>query len=292
MDTSTYEILKECNSGCRMAVNSIEQLTAYLKNQELQELFSKYKEDYEKMERESIRLSEGKLQEEKFSEKAAETFAWISAEVKMMFNDDTSKIAEMMIDGANMGIKSITEKLNRYSEAEKESISLAKKFENTGVCVEDLISIGTIGLIKGINTFNPDKKIKLATYASRCIENEILMYLRRNSRTKLEVSFDEPLNMDWDGNELLLSDILGTDEDIIYKDIETEAEITLLKSAMKVLDDRERQIIELRFGINSRENKELTQKEVADILGISQSYISRLEKKIMVRLRKEMQKLA
>ena len=171
-------------------------------------------------------------------------------------------------------------------------VYLAKKFENTNVCVEDLISIGTIGLIKGINTFNPDKKIKLATYASRCIENEILMYLRRNSRTKLEVSFDEPLNMDWDGNELLLSDILGTDEDIIYKDIETEAEITLLKSAMKVLDDRERQIIELRFGINSRENKELTQKEVADILGISQSYISRLEKKIMVRLRKEMQKLA
>ena len=171
-------------------------------------------------------------------------------------------------------------------------VYLAKKFENTGVCVEDLISIGTIGLIKGINTFNPDKKIKLATYASRCIENEILMYLRRNSRTKLEVSFDEPLNMDWDGNELLLSDILGTDEDIIYKDIETEAEITLLKSAMKVLDDRERQIIELRFGINSRENKELTQKEVADIMGISQSYISRLEKKIMVRLRKEMQKLA
>ena len=171
-------------------------------------------------------------------------------------------------------------------------VYLAKKFENTGVCVEDLISIGTIGLIKGINTFNPGKKIKLATYASRCIENEILMYLRRNSRTKLEVSFDEPLNMDWDGNELLLSDILGTDEDIIYKDIETEAEITLLKSAMKVLDDRERQIIELRFGINSRENKELTQKEVADILGISQSYISRLEKKIMVRLRKEMQKLA
>lgn len=171
-------------------------------------------------------------------------------------------------------------------------VYLAKKFENTGVCVEDLISIGTIGLIKGINTFNPDKKIKLATYASRCIENEILKYLRRNSRTKLEVSFDEPLNMDWDGNELLLSDILGTDEDIIYKDIETEAEITLLKSAMKVLDDRERQIIELRFGINSRENKELTQKEVADILGISQSYISRLEKKIMVRLRKEMQKLA
>lgn len=171
-------------------------------------------------------------------------------------------------------------------------VYIAKKFDNTGVGVEDLISIGTIGLIKAINTFNRGKNIKLATYASRCIENEILMYLRRNNKTRLEVSIDEPLNVDWDGNELLLSDILGTDEDIIYKDIETEAEITLLKSAMKVLDDRERQIIELRFGINSRENKELTQKEVADILGISQSYISRLEKKIMVRLRKEMQKLA
>ena len=171
-------------------------------------------------------------------------------------------------------------------------VYIAKKFDNTGVGVEDLISIGTIGLIKAINTFNPVKNIKLATYASRCIENEILMYLRRNSKTRMEVSIDEPLNVDWDGNELLLSDILGTDEDIIYKDIETEAEITLLKSAMKILDDRERQIIELRFGINSRENKELTQKEVADILGISQSYISRLEKKIMVRLRKEMQKLA
>ena len=131
MDTSTYEILKECNSGCRMALNSIEQLAVYLKSQELQDLFCKYKEDYKKMEKESIRLSEGKLQEEKLSEKAAETFAWISAEVKMMLNDDSSKIAEMMIDGANMGIKSITEKLNRYPEAEKESISLAKKFEKT-----------------------------------------------------------------------------------------------------------------------------------------------------------------
>ena len=171
-------------------------------------------------------------------------------------------------------------------------VYLAKKFENTGVGVEDLISIGTIGLIKGINTFNPEKNIKLATYASRCIENEILMYLRRNSRTKLEVSFDEPLNMDWDGNELLLSDILGTDEDIIYRDLETEVEISLLRSAMQSLGDRERQIIELRFGVNRKENKELTQKEVADILGISQSYISRLEKKIMVRLKKEIQKLA
>ena len=155
-------------------------------------------------------------------------------------------------------------------------VYLAKKFENTGVCVEDLISIGTIGLIKGINTFNPEKKIKLATYASRCIENEILMYLRRNNRVKLEVSFDEPLNTDWDGNELLLSDILGTDEDVIYKDLETEVEISLLKKAMLSLNERERQIIELRFGVNRVENKELTQKEVADILGISQSYISRL----------------
>ena len=171
-------------------------------------------------------------------------------------------------------------------------VYLAKKFENTGVCVEDLISIGTIGLIKGINTFNPEKKIKLATYASRCIENEILMYLRRNNRVKLEVSFDEPLNTDWDGNELLLSDILGTDEDVIYKDLETEVEISLLKKAMLSLNERERQIIELRFGVNRVENKELTQKEVADILGISQSYISRLEKKIMARLKKEIQKLS
>lgn len=171
-------------------------------------------------------------------------------------------------------------------------VYLAKKFENTGVCEEDLISIGTIGLIKGINTFNPEKKIKLATYASRCIENEILMYLRRNNRVKLEVSFDEPLNTDWDGNELLLSDILGTDEDVIYKDLETEVEISLLKKAMLSLNERERQIIELRFGVNRVENKELTQKEVADILGISQSYISRLEKKIMARLKKEIQKMA
>ena len=171
-------------------------------------------------------------------------------------------------------------------------VYLAKKFENTGVCVEDLISIGTIGLIKGINTFNPEKRIKLGTYASRCIENEILMYLRRNNRVKLEVSFDEPLNTDWDGNELLLSDILGTDEDVIYKDLETEVEISLLKKAMLSLNERERQIIELRFGVNRVENKELTQKEVADILGISQSYISRLEKKIMERLKKEIQKMA
>lgn len=166
-------------------------------------------------------------------------------------------------------------------------VYIAKKFDNTGVGVEDLISIGTIGLIKAINTFKPDKKIKLATYASRCIENEILMYLRRNNKTKLEVSIDEPLNVDWDGNELLLSDILGTDEDVIYRDIESEVERKLLNRAIGHLSGRERTIVELRFGINSKNGKELTQKEVADLLGISQSYISRLEKKIMKRLKKE-----
>ena len=169
-------------------------------------------------------------------------------------------------------------------------VYLAKKFENTGVCVEDLISIGTIGLIKGINTFNPEKKIKLATYASRCIENEILMYLRRNNKVKLEVSIDEPLNVDWDGNELLLSDILGTEEDLVYKDIEDEVDLNLLEQAMDILSDRERTIIELRYGIG-HDDEEMTQKEVADLLGISQSYISRLEKKIIRRLRKEMIRL-
>lgn len=166
-------------------------------------------------------------------------------------------------------------------------VYIAKKFDNTGVGVEDLISIGTIGLIKAINTFNPNKNIKLATYASRCIENEILMYLRRNNKTKLEVSIDEPLNVDWDGNELLLSDILGTDEDVIYRDIETDVERKLLKKAIEKLSGRERMIIELRFGLNSIDGEEKTQKEVADMLGISQSYISRLEKKIMGRLKKE-----
>ena len=156
--------------------------------------------------------------------------------------------------------------------------------------VEDLISIGTIGLIKAINTYNPDKKIKLATYASRCIENEILMYLRRTNKIKLEVSFDEPLNVDWDGNELLLSDILGTDEDVIYRDLEMEVEYRLLRRAIARLNDRERVIIQLRFGLGNREGKEKTQKEVADMLGISQSYISRLEKKIIGRLRKEIVK--
>lgn len=170
-------------------------------------------------------------------------------------------------------------------------VYIAKKFDNTGIGVEDLISIGTIGLIKSINTFNPEKNIKLATYASRCIENEILMYLRRNSKTKMEVSIDEPLNVDWDGNELLLSDILGTDEDVIYKDIETEVEHHLLGKAIDKLSGRERTIVELRYGLNSKDGKELTQKEVADLLGISQSYISRLEKKIMRRLKKEMIRL-
>lgn len=170
-------------------------------------------------------------------------------------------------------------------------VYIAKKFDNTGVGVEDLISIGTIGLIKAINTFNPNKNIKLATYASRCIENEILMYLRRNNKTKLEVSIDEPLNVDWDGNELLLSDILGTEDDVIYRDIETDVERRLLKGAIEKLSGRERMIIELRFGLNSLDGEEKTQKEVADMLGISQSYISRLEKKIMVRLKREIVRL-
>lgn len=169
-------------------------------------------------------------------------------------------------------------------------VYIAKKFDNTGVGVEDLISIGTIGLIKSINTFNPVKNIKLATYASRCIENEILMYLRRNAKTKLEVSIDEPLNVDWDGNELLLSDILGTDEDVISKDIEDEVERNLLNKAINKLSPRERTIVQLRFGLNTRDGNEMTQKEVADLLGISQSYISRLEKKIISRLRKEIVK--
>lgn len=171
-------------------------------------------------------------------------------------------------------------------------VYLAKKFENTGICVEDLISIGTIGLIKGINTFNPEKKIKLATYASRCIENEILMYLRRNNKIKLEVSIDEPLNVDWDGNELLLSDILGTDEDVIYKGIEGEVNRMLLNKAIRCLSPREQTIIKLRFGINTKDGYDRTQKEVADILGISQSYISRLEKKIILRLKKEMNRMS
>ena len=168
-------------------------------------------------------------------------------------------------------------------------VYIAKKFDNTGVGVEDLISIGTIGLIKAINTYNPNKNIKLATYASRCIENEILMYLRRSCKLKLEVSLDEPLNVDWDGNELLLSDILGTDADVIYRDIEDEVDRELLALAMKKLTSREKRIMELRFGLHG--NREYTQKQVADMLGISQSYISRLEKHIIKVLKAEMSQM-
>lgn len=168
-------------------------------------------------------------------------------------------------------------------------VYIAKKFDNTGVGVEDLISIGTIGLIKAINTFNPQKNIKLATYASRCIENEILMYLRRNNKTRLEVSIDEPLNVDWDGNELLLSDILGTEEDVIFGSIEEKVNRDLLNNALRTLDQREKRIVEMRFGLIS--GCEMTQKEVADYMGISQSYISRLEKKIISRLRREIKKM-
>ena len=168
-------------------------------------------------------------------------------------------------------------------------VYIAGKFDNSGVNIEDLISIGSIGLIKAVNTFDPTKNIKLATYASRCIENEILMYLRRNSKVKAEISFDEPLNIDWDGNELLLSDILGTDNDMIYHCIEDEVEKELLITAMSKLSIREKQIMELRFGLGG--DKEKTQKEVADILGISQSYISRLEKRIIRRLKKEINKM-
>ncbi|EKQ53739.1 MAG: RNA polymerase sigma-E factor [Clostridium sp. Maddingley MBC34-26] len=168
-------------------------------------------------------------------------------------------------------------------------VYIARKFENTGVYVEDLISVGTIGLIKAVNTFNPEKKIKLATYASRCIENEILMYLRRNSKIKAEISFYEPLNIDWDGNELLLSDILGTENDTVYNLIEDEVDKQLLIMALRSLNEREKEIVRLRFGLNG--TREKTQKEVADMLGISQSYISRLEKKIIKRLKKEISRM-
>lgn len=164
---------------------------------------------------------------------------------------------------------------------------IMKKYYTPNGDQDDLISIGTIGLIKSINTFNPEKNIKLATYASRCIENEILMYLRRNNKTKMEVSIDEPLNVDWDGNELLLSDILGTDEDVIYRGIENEVERKLLMNAVSKLSNREKTIVRLRFGLGTPDGQEMTQKEVASFLGISQSYISRLEKKIMRQLKKE-----
>ena len=167
-------------------------------------------------------------------------------------------------------------------------VYIARKFESTGIGIEDLISIGTIGLIKAVNTFCPARNIKLATYASRCIENEILMYLRKIQNQKTEVSIDEPLNVDWDGNELLLSDILGTENDIVSQHLEEEVNRSLLYSAMEKLTPRERELMEMRFGLKN--GKEMTQKEVADKLGISQSYISRLEKKIMMRLKKEIVK--
>jgi len=168
-------------------------------------------------------------------------------------------------------------------------VYIARKFDNTGVNIEDLVSIGSIGLIKAVNTFDTDKKIKLATYASRCIENEILMFLRRNNKVKTEVSLDEPLNIDWDGNELLLSDILGTENDTIFRDLEEEVDKKILKKALEKLNDREKVIMRLRFGLN--DGVEKTQKDVADMLGISQSYISRLEKRIIKRLRKEFNKM-
>lgn len=169
-------------------------------------------------------------------------------------------------------------------------VYIARRFENTGINIEDLISIGTIGLIKAINTFRADKNIKLATYASRCIENEILMFLRKNSSQRTEVSFDEPLNTDWDGKELLLSDVLGTEGDVVLRPIEADADRKLLSDAVGMLSQRERDIITMRFGLWGQ--KELTQKEVADRLGISQSYISRLEKRIILRLRREIVKMS
>ena len=197
--------------------------------------------------------------------------------------DEEEELVEKLVHGDNSIRDILIERNLRLV------VYIARKFENTGVGVEDLISVGTIGLIKAVNTFNPEKKIKLATYASRCIENEILMYLRRNSKVKAEISFYEPLNIDWDGNELLLSDILGTENDIVYNLIEDEVDRELLFLALKHLNDREKEIVRLRFGLNGTMEK--TQKEVADMLGISQSYISRLEKKIINRLKKEINKM-
>ncbi len=195
--------------------------------------------------------------------------------------------------------ESLIKKLQRGNDNVKSELAernlrlvvyIAKKFENTGINVEDLISIGTIGLIKSINTFCPEKNIKLATYASRCIENEILMYLRKNANRRTEISIDEPLNVDWDGNELLLSDILGTDNDVVGKGLEDEVDKELLRSALDTLAPREREIMVLRFGLSGNRSK--TQKEVADMLGISQSYISRLEKRIIKRLHREIIKMS
>ena len=200
----------------------------------------------------------------------------------------TSEEEEEAVKGLERGDSDARSKLIEHNL--RLVVYIARKFENTGINLEDLISIGTIGLIKAVNTFKSEKKIKLATYASRCIENEILMFLRKNNQTKAEISIDEPLNVDWDGNELLLSDILGTEPDIVIRSMEEEAEKNMLLSAVMQLDERERKIMEMRFALSG--GRELTQKEVADALGISQSYISRLEKKIIVRLKRDIQKLA
>ena len=194
--------------------------------------------------------------------------------------DEEERLVLLNMDGDNDAKSKLIEHNLRLV------VFLSKKYENTGIDLEDLVSIGTIGLIKGVNTYKLDKNIKLATYASRCIENEILMYLRKTSKLKSEVSIDEPLNTDGDGNELLLSDVLGNDEDGVFKDLEDEIDRTLIKESIERLNKRERKIMELRFGFAT--GKEETQKEVADMLGISQSYISRLEKKIIGRMRKEM----
>lgn len=198
--------------------------------------------------------------------------------------DEEENLIKRLENGDNSVKSELTERNLRLV------VYIAKKFENTGINVEDLISIGTIGLIKSVNTFRPDKNIKLATYSSRCIENEILMYLRKNANRRTEVSIDEPLNIDWDGNELLLSDILGTDDDVIGRDIEDEVDRQLLHYALDTLSKREREIMTLRFGLDKGKIK--TQKEVADMMGISQSYISRLEKRIIKRLHREIVKLS
>ena len=200
----------------------------------------------------------------------------------------TKEEEERVMEALRQGDESVRQGLIEHNL--RLVVYIARKFENTGVGVEDLISIGTIGLIKAVGTFDANKKIKLATYASRCIENEILMYLRRHSRTRNEVSFEEPLNVDWDGNELLLSDILGTDGDTVLRPIEDDVDRQLLTTAVSRLSEREREIITLRFGLGGREEK--TQKEVADYLGISQSYISRLEKRIIARLKREILKMS
>ena len=204
------------------------------------------------------------------------------------FNFNNTDISDNISYELTLLKKYIIAKNNFFKRNIRLVYSISRHFNNVSkMQFNDIIQEGNFGLIKAINTFNPDKNIKLATYASRCIENEILMYLRRNNKTKMEVSIDEPLNVDWDGNELLLSDILGTEEDIIYRDIESEVERKLLNKAIGKLTPREKTIVELRFGLNNKEGNEMTQKEVADFLGISQSYISRLEKKIISRLKKE-----